>query len=75
VADWRAPPLRTRLQTIVDSQFARITYTEAIDLLQKAVEEVCVYPLSTVCCPLSVLLCCPVCFALLPSFDLPPHPH
>jgi len=37
--DWRALPLRQRLQTIVDSQFARITYTEAIELLQKTVAD------------------------------------
>jgi asparaginyl-tRNA synthetase len=37
--DWRALPLRTRLKNIVESSFARITYTEAIELLQKAVED------------------------------------
>lgn len=37
--DWRSVPLRERLQKIVDSQFARITYTDAITLLQKAVEK------------------------------------
>jgi hypothetical protein len=63
VADWRAPPLRTRLQTIVDSQFARITYTEAIDLLQKAVEEVCV----CVCLSADRNLLPTVCTALVPA--------
>jgi len=34
---WRALPLRQRLQNIIDAQFARVTYTEAIDILTKAV--------------------------------------
>jgi len=36
--EWRSIPLRERLQFVVDSEFARITYTEAIETLIKAVE-------------------------------------
>lgn len=36
---WRDRPLIERLNLIVNSQFARVTYTEAIALLEKAVEE------------------------------------
>merc|ERR1712043_34154 len=35
---WRDIPLRERLTSIVNSQFARVTYTEAIDILLKAIE-------------------------------------
>lgn len=38
-ASWRDLPLRARLSKIIESQFKRITYTEAIALLEKAVEE------------------------------------
>lgn len=34
---WRALPLRQRLQNIIDVKFARVTYTEAIAILEKAV--------------------------------------
>lgn len=34
---WRALPLRQRLTHIVDAKFARVTYTEAIAILEKAV--------------------------------------
>jgi asparaginyl-tRNA synthetase len=34
---WRDVPLRARLQAIVASPFARVTYTEAIDILSAAV--------------------------------------
>jgi len=34
---WRALPLRQRLQNIIDAKFARVTYTEAIEILIKAV--------------------------------------
>jgi len=34
---WRSLPLRQRLQNIIDAKFARVTYTEAIDILIKAV--------------------------------------
>lgn len=37
--DWRAQPLRQRLDRIINSSFARVTYTEAIEILQKAVAE------------------------------------
>lgn len=33
VKDWRSVPLRDRIKNITSSQFARITYTAAIDLL------------------------------------------
>lgn len=36
--DWRKKPLRERLKDICDSEFARIDYTEAINLLLEAVE-------------------------------------
>jgi aspartyl/asparaginyl-tRNA synthetase len=36
---WRALPLRERLLNIVNSKFARCTYTAAIELCQKAVED------------------------------------
>jgi asparaginyl-tRNA synthetase len=34
---WRSLPLRKRLQNIIDAKFARVTYTEAIEILIKAV--------------------------------------
>jgi aspartyl/asparaginyl-tRNA synthetase len=34
--EWRKVPLRTRLQSIISQPFARMTYTEAIDLLEKS---------------------------------------
>lgn len=37
--DWRAAPLRERLNNIINSSFARVTYTDAIGLLQKSEEE------------------------------------
>jgi len=37
--DWRAKPLRERVQGIINSQFARVTYTEAIELLLKAIAD------------------------------------
>jgi len=35
---WRHLPLRERLTRIINAQFARVTYTEAIDILLKAIE-------------------------------------
>ena len=35
--DWKSVPLRKRLFSIVNSQFARVTYTEAIEILKKVV--------------------------------------
>jgi len=35
---WKETPLRQRLQNVVDSKFARVTYTEVIETLQKAIE-------------------------------------
>jgi len=35
---WRSVPLRQRLQAIIDAKFARVTYTEAIEILIKAVQ-------------------------------------
>lgn len=34
---WKETPLRQRLQNIVDSDFARVTYTKVIETLQKAI--------------------------------------
>lgn len=34
---WRDTPLRDRLQSIVDSNFARVKYTEAITILEEAI--------------------------------------
>jgi asparaginyl-tRNA synthetase len=36
---WRDIPLRERLQSIVNSEFARCTYTEAINIVKAAAEE------------------------------------
>lgn len=38
-ANWRAVPLRQRLKGIVASPFARVTYTEAITILQQAITD------------------------------------
>eukprot|EP00462_Mataza_sp_D1_P019217 CAMPEP_0175140722 /NCGR_PEP_ID=MMETSP0087-20121206/11683_1 /TAXON_ID=136419 /ORGANISM="Unknown Unknown, Strain D1" /LENGTH=567 /DNA_ID=CAMNT_0016424009 /DNA_START=40 /DNA_END=1743 /DNA_ORIENTATION=- len=38
-AEWRSKPLRERLNMIINSSFARVTYTECIELLLKAVSE------------------------------------
>lgn len=35
---WRDFPLRQRLDHVINSEFARVTYTDAIDILKKAVE-------------------------------------
>jgi asparaginyl-tRNA synthetase len=34
--EWRKVPLRERLRTVISQPFARITYTEAIELLEKS---------------------------------------
>jgi hypothetical protein len=36
IVEWRKIPLRTRLQSIISQPFARMTYTEAIELLEKS---------------------------------------
>lgn len=38
-ASWRATPLRERLRHIVSTPFARVTYTEAIAILQQAIAD------------------------------------
>jgi hypothetical protein len=37
--DWRSVPLRKRLHNIVNSAFARVSYTEAIEILLKAIAD------------------------------------
>jgi aspartyl/asparaginyl-tRNA synthetase len=39
VVDWRATPLRERLRNVAETQFARVTYTDAIALLEKAIAD------------------------------------
>jgi aspartyl/asparaginyl-tRNA synthetase len=36
VKDWKSIPLRERIQSIIDQNFARVTYTDAIEILQKS---------------------------------------
>jgi len=36
--DWKETPLRQRLRQVAGSDFARVSYTEAIEILQKAVK-------------------------------------
>jgi len=36
VKDWKSMPLRERLKVVVSEPFARVTYTEAIDILHKS---------------------------------------
>jgi aspartyl/asparaginyl-tRNA synthetase len=36
VKDWKSVPLRERLRSIIDQNFARVTYTDAISILQKS---------------------------------------
>lgn len=36
VRGFKATPLRERIQAVIDSNFARVTYTEAIEILENS---------------------------------------